>query len=261
MAKSASDKNNNAPLSVDMSGQVALVTGASQGLGKAMAEALGRNGAIVACVARSPDKLAVTVAGIRERGGQAEAFPCDVADRTDVDRVVEEIVTKWDRLDILVNNAGVTRDTLLPNMTDDEWDTVLNTNLRGAFFLCRAASRHMMRARYGRIVNISSVSGLMGNPGQTNYSASKAGLIGLTRSLSRELARRNITVNAIAPGFIESEMTAVLGPTIIEEAKKRIPARRLGTPEDVASALVFLASSAASYVTGQVLVVDGGMTG
>jgi 3-oxoacyl-[acyl-carrier protein] reductase len=248
-------------LIVDLSGQVALVTGASQGLGKSMAIELARNGARVACVARNAEKLAQTVAEIIAIGGQAEAFACDVKSRESVDQVVDGVADNWGRLDILVNNAGVTRDTLLPRMTDDEWDDVLTTNLRGAFLFARAASRHMMRARYGRIINISSVSGLMGNAGQTNYSASKAGLIGFSRSLSRELAGRKVTVNCVAPGFIESEMTQVLGPVIIEEAKKRIPAKRLGTPEDVANCVVFLASGAASYVTGQVLTVDGGMTG
>ena len=165
------------------------------------------------------------------------------------------------RIDILVNNAGITRDTLLPRMSDEEWDDVINTNLRSAFLWCRAVSRHMMRARYGRIINVSSVSGLIGNPGQTNYSASKAGLIGLTRSLSRELAGRNVTINAVAPGFIESDMTATLGEAIVAEAKKRIPAKRLGKPEEVAAAVLFLASPAAGYVTGHVLTVDGGMTG
>lgn len=246
---------------VDLSGQVALVTGASQGLGKVMAIELARNGARVACVARNAEKLAQTVAEIQAIGGQGEAFTCDVKSRESVDQVVDNIADNWGRLDILVNNAGVTRDTLLPRMSDDEWDDVITTNLRGAFLFTRAASRHMMRARYGRIINISSVSGLMGNAGQTNYSASKAGLIGFSRSLSRELAGRNVTVNAVAPGFIESEMTQVLGPAIIDEAKKRIPARRLGRAEDVAACVVFLASGAASYVTGQVLTVDGGLTG
>lgn len=248
-------------LQVDLSGQVAIVTGASRGLGKAMAEALGASQARVACVARNAEKLTETVEAITSAGGQAEAFPCDVTDRQKVDELVDRVADEWGRLDIVVNNAGITRDTLLPRMSDDEWDDVLNTNLRSAFLWCRAASRHMMRARYGRIINISSVSGLIGNPGQTNYSASKAGLIGLTRSLSRELAGRKVTINAVAPGFIESDMTATLGPAIVEEAKKRIPAKRLGTPVEVAAAVVFLASPAAAYITGQVLTVDGGMTG
>jgi 3-oxoacyl-[acyl-carrier protein] reductase len=248
-------------LKVDLSGQTAVVTGASQGLGRAMALALATNGAKVACVARSADKLANTVAAITAAGGQAEAFPCDVKESAAVDALMDGIAEKWGKIDILVNNAGVTRDTLLPRMSDDDWDTVIDTNLRGSFLFARAASRHMMRARYGRIINISSVSGIMGNAGQTNYSASKAGLIGFTRSLSRELAGRKVTINAICPGFIESEMTKVLGEAIIDEVKKRIPAKRLGTAEDVATCVVFLASPAASYVTGQVLTVDGGMTG
>ncbi len=248
-------------LTVDLSGQVAIVTGASRGLGKAIALALGANGAHVACVARSVEKLKETVQAIVDGGGSAEAAPCDVTDRQAVDHLVDQIVEKHGRLDILVNNAGITRDTLLPRMSDEEWDDVLNTNLRSAFLWCRAASRSMMRARYGRVINMSSVSGLIGNPGQTNYSASKAGLIGLTRSLSRELAGRNVTINAVAPGFIESDMTATLGEALISEAKKRIPAKRLGKPADVAAAVLYLASSAAGYVTGQVLTVDGGMTG
>lgn len=248
-------------LTADLAGQTAIVTGASQGLGKAIAMELGRNGAKVACVARNADKLAETVGAIVAAGGVAEAFSCDVKSKESVEQVVDGVSEKWGKVDILVNNAGVTRDTLLPRMTDDEWDDVIITNLRGSFLFARAASRYMMRARYGRIINISSVSGLIGNAGQTNYSASKAGLIGMSRSLSKELAGRNVTVNCVAPGFIESEMTKVLGPIIIEEAKKRIPAKRLGQPEDVAACVLFLASRAASYVTGQVLTVDGGMTG
>ena len=248
-------------MKVDLSGQNALVTGASRGLGKAMAIALGTNGAMVTCVARNEDKLKETVAEIEAAGGKAVWATCDVSDRESVDKVVDDIVEKHDKLDILVNNAGITRDTLLPRMSDEEWDDVIATNLRSAFLMSRAASRYMMRARYGRIINITSVSGLIGNAGQTNYSASKAGLIGLTRSLSKELAGRKVTINAVAPGFIESDMTAALGPAVKDEAKKRIPAKRLGTAEEVASAVLYLASPDAAYITGQVLTVDGGMTG
>ncbi len=248
-------------LKVDLSGQTAIVTGASQGLGRAIANALVQSGARVACVARNVEKLKETVDAITADGGSAEAFRCDVQNREAVDEVVNNIGDNWERLDILVNNAGITRDTLLPRMSDDDWDDVINTNLRGAFLFSRAASRHMMRARYGRIINMSSVSGIIGNAGQTNYSASKAGLIGLTRSLSKELAGRKVTVNAVAPGFIESEMTKAMGDAALDAAKQHVPMQRLGTPEEVAAAVLFLASPAASYITGHVLTVDGGMTG
>ncbi len=246
-------------MKVDLSGQTAIVTGASQGLGQAIAIAFGASGARVACVARNAEKLAGTVATIVDAGGQAEAMVCDVSNRESVDEVVANVAKNWDKLDIVVNNAGITRDTLMPIMSDEQWDDVIGTNLRGAFLFCRAASREMMKARYGRIINIASVSGLKGNPGQTNYSASKAGMIGMTRSLALELAKRKVTVNAVAPGFIESEMTAALGDSIMAEVKKRIPAKRIGTSDDVAACVLFLASGAASYVTGQVLTVDGGM--
>jgi 3-oxoacyl-[acyl-carrier protein] reductase len=245
---------------VDLSGQVALVTGASRGIGRGIAVALAKCGARVACVARNEDKLKETVAEITAAGGQAGIFVCDVSSSESVNKLVDQIAEEWGRLDILVNNAGITRDTLIPRMTDEQWDEVIATNLRGSFLFTRAATRPMMQQRYGRIINIASVSGLVGNPGQCNYSASKAGLIGFTQTVARELAGRKITVNAVAPGFIESEMTAALGDSIMTEVKTRIPAKRIGTVADVAAGVVFLASKAASYITGQVLTIDGGMT-
>ena len=247
-------------LTTDLSGQVAMVTGASQGLGKACALRLGECGATVLCVARSAEKLAETVAAIEAAGGKAVAHPCDVGSRESVAALFDQVEKTYGKLDIIVNNAGITRDTLLPRMTDDQWDDVIQTNLTSCFLFCREASKIMMSARYGRIINMSSVSGLIGNAGQTNYSASKAGMIGLTRSLARELGKRKVTVNAVAPGFIESDMTQALGDEMLKEVKKRIPANRLGTADDVAATVVFLASPAASYITGQVITVDGGMT-
>jgi 3-oxoacyl-[acyl-carrier protein] reductase len=247
-------------LTVNLTGQTAIVTGASQGLGRAMAIALAASGARVACVARNAEKLADTVKQNTDAGGAAEAFAADVNSRESIEAVVNTVADDWGKLDILVNNAGITRDNLLPAMSDEQWDDVITTNLRGTFLFTRAATQRMMRARYGRIINISSVSGLIGNAGQTNYSASKAGVIGMTRSLAKELGKRKVTVNAVAPGFIESEMTEKLGDTILGEVKKRIPANRIGHPDDVAACVLFLASGAASYITGQVLTVDGGMT-
>jgi 3-oxoacyl-[acyl-carrier protein] reductase len=247
-------------LTVDLSDQVAIVTGASRGLGRAVAVALGRCGARVACVARNTDALAETVSTITQAGGAAETYACDVTDGSNVQSLVASVVEKWGSLQILVNNAGITHDTLLPRMQDEQWDEVINTNLRGTFLFTRAATQPMMRGRYGRIINMASVSGMVGNPGQANYSASKAGIIGFTRTVARELAGRNITVNAVAPGFIETEMTAQLGELVLGEAKKRIPAKRLGQPADVAEAVLFLASRSAGFITGHTLVVDGGMT-
>jgi len=248
-------------LQVDLSGQVALVTGASRGLGFAIALALGRCGAKVACVARNVEKLAETVQAIKSAGGEAESWACDVTDSANVNQVVDAVVEKWSRIDILVNNAGITQDTLLLKMDDAQWDAVIGTNLKGMFLFTKAASRVMLSQRYGRVINLSSVAGLMGNAGQANYSASKAGMIGFSRTVARELGSRNITVNAVAPGMIQTEMTAVLPKEMLDEiVKRRIPARRLGQPEDVAEAVLFLASKSASYINGQVLTVDGGLT-
>ena len=249
-----------AKLSVDLRGQTALVTGASQGLGRAIACGLARSGARVACIARNAEKLRGTVDEIIAAGGTAEAFSCDVTQSESVQKTVEAVLEKWEKLQILINNAGITRDTLIPRMQDEQWDDVINTNLRGPFLFTRAVTRPMMQARYGRIVNIASVSGLMGNPGQSNYSASKAGLIGMTRTVARELASRKVTVNAVAPGFIETEMTEKLGEKVLEEVTSRVPVRRLGLPDEIVGAVLFLASSTAAYVTGHVLTVDGGLT-
>lgn len=238
-----------------------MVTGASQGLGKAVAQALGRCGATVVCLARSAEKLAETVGDIEAAGGKAEALSCDVSDRAASAKAVEQTNEKYGRLDILVNNAGITRDRLMRGMSDEMWDDVIATNLTSCFVFCRAAAGIMRRAKYGRIINMASVSGLIGNPGQANYSASKAGMIGLSRTLSKELASRGVTVNCIAPGFIESEMTRELGDVVLGEVKKRIPAGRVGKPEDVAAAALFLASPDAGYITGQTVVVDGGLVG
>lgn len=247
-------------LKVDLQGQTAIVTGASRGLGKSMALALASCGAKIACVARDVAKLSETVEQIRAAGGQAEAFACDVTNAASVNDLVEKIAEDWGRIDILINNAGITRDGLLARMSEDDWDSVITTNLKGAYLFTKACIRPMMSARYGRIINVSSIAGVIGNPGQANYSASKAGLIGFTQTAAREVASRKITINAVAPGFIESEMTAALGPLLDEEVKKRVPAKRIGTADEVANAVLYLASPQAAYVTGVTLVIDGGLT-
>ncbi len=247
-------------ISTDLSGKTALVTGAARGLGRCIAQTLAAAGSKVACIDVNTETLADTVGAIRAAGGVAEPIACDVTQSERVGEAVDEVVKLWGKLDILVNNAGITRDNVLVRMKDDQWDSVININLRGTFLFTRAAARPMMKARSGRIINIASVSGLMGNPGQVNYSASKAGVIGLTRTVSRELASRNITVNAVAPGFIATDMTAKLGEEVIEQIKKEVPLGRMGEPQDVADAVLFLASDASSFVTGLVLTVDGGLT-
>lgn len=245
---------------VDLNGQVALVTGASRGIGRAIAVRLASCGATVAGVARSLSALEGTLQAIRDAGGTAEGWAANVADAADVRRVVDEVEAKFQKIHVLVNNAGITRDGLVLRMEDDAWQDVIDTNLKGTFLFCRAVGAIMMRGRYGRIINISSVSGLMGNPGQANYSASKAGVIGFSRTVARELASRNITVNVVAPGFITTDMTDVLPEKIKTEVKERVPVRRLGTPEDIADLVCYLAGPGASYLTGQVIAVDGGMT-
>jgi len=247
-------------ISTNLDGRAALVTGAGRGLGRHIAQSLAAAGAKVACVDVNAESLADTVAAIRDAGGVAEPIACDVTDSDRVGEVVGEVVKLWGALHILVNNAGITRDNVIVRMKDDQWDSVININLRGTFLFTRAAARPMMKSRQGRIINVASVSGLMGNPGQANYSASKAGVIGLTRTVARELAGRNITVNAVAPGFIATDMTAKLGDEIIQEVRKQIPLGRLGDPQDVADAVLFLASDAAAFITGHILTVDGGLT-
>jgi 3-oxoacyl-[acyl-carrier protein] reductase len=247
-------------ITVDLSDQVALVTGAGRGIGRLIAQSLAAAGAKVASVDVGAENLTETVTAIRNAGGAAEQFICDVTNSGRVNEVVDEVVKLWGGLHILVNNAGITRDNVLLRMKDDQWDAVINVNLRGTFLFTRAAARPMIKSRRGRIINMASVCGLMGNPGQANYSASKAGVIGLTRTVARELASRNITVNAIAPGFIATDMTAALGAEIIEQIRKETPLGRLGEPQDVADAVLFLASAAASFITGHVLTVDGGLT-
>ncbi|MDO8502997.1 MAG: 3-oxoacyl-[acyl-carrier-protein] reductase [Gemmatimonadaceae bacterium] len=243
-------------MNIDLTGKTAVVTGSTRGIGRAVATALAASGARVAVVGRDREKAAVVAAEI---GKGAAAFACDVSDTASVATLISDVEKEFGGIDILVNNAGLTRDNLVMRLKDEDWDVVLNTNLRGAFAAIRAVSRGMMKKRSGRIINMASVVGLNGNKGQANYAASKAGLIALTKSVAKELGSRNILVNAIAPGFIETEMTAAMTPEARSALNGLIPLERLGRPEDVAAAVVFLASDHASYITGQVIVVDGGM--
>jgi 3-oxoacyl-[acyl-carrier protein] reductase len=240
--------------------QNAIVTGAGRGIGRAIAVRLAGEGARVACVSRREENAKRTADEINIiRADTAKAYAVDVSDHTAVQKIGAQILDDFMKIDILVNNAGVTRDALAMRMSVEDWDSVINTNLRGAFNFTQSIVRAMTKQRRGRIINISSVIGLIGNAGQTNYAASKAGLIGFTKSLAKELASRNVTVNAVAPGFITTDMTAGLSDEIKKTIHAKIPLGRTGAPEDIASAVAFLASAEANYITGQVLCVDGGI--
>ena len=244
---------------MSLNGQVAVVTGASRGIGRAIALKLAEAGASVVVTATTQQGAEKTAAEITAAGGKALAVKVDVSVATEVEGLFKEAVGAFGKLDILVNNAGITKDGLLLRMKEADWDAVLDVNLKGSFNCTREAAKIMTKARYGRIVNVSSVVGEMGNPGQANYCASKAGMIGLTKSAARELARRNVTVNAVAPGFIETDMTNELSEKTKESLQEQIPMGRLGSADDIAGAVLFLVSDAAGYITGHVLSVNGGM--
>ncbi|HEX4603846.1 MAG TPA: 3-oxoacyl-[acyl-carrier-protein] reductase [Candidatus Angelobacter sp.] len=242
-----------------VTGRVALITGASQGIGRACALALAEGGALIALAARNAEKLAAVAKEIESQGGQAAAFPMDVSKEDEVKNAVKAVLERFGKIEILVNNAGVTRDTLLMRMKKEEWDTVIQTNLSGAFYTTQAVVGSMLRPRWGRIINITSVFGQMGQGGQANYSASKAGLIGFTMAMAREVASRSITVNAVAPGYIDTAMTEGLSAELKAKVNDAIPLGRAGTDMEVAHAVKFLASEEAAYITGHVLKVNGGM--
>ncbi len=241
---------------IDLTGRTAVVTGSTRGIGRAIADALAAAGARVAVVGRDKARADEVAAEI---GQGAQGFACDVSETAQVNALIEDVEKAFGRIDILVNNAGLTRDNIMLRLKDEDWDAVIDANLRGAFASTRAAVRGMMKRRSGRIINISSVVGLIGNKGQTNYAASKAGLIGMTKAVAKEFASRGILTNVVAPGFIESDMTSALTPEQRAQLFSQIPLERLGAPGDVAAAVLFLASDLSSYITGQVLVVDGGM--
>lgn len=246
---------------MDLTGRIALVTGGSRGIGKAIVTRLAKAGAKVAFVYQSSEAPAqAIVAELAAAGHESWALKCDVADKAACDAVVDQVIEKWGKLDILVNNAGIIRDGLLATMTAEQWKAVIDTNLTSVFNFCQAVSRPMMSARYGRIVNMSSVSSDFSNPGQANYAASKAGIEGFSRCMAVELAKRNVTVNCVSPGFIETDMTVAVVNAAGETIKKAIPCKRLGQPDDIAYAVHFLVSNEASYITGQNLKVDGGLT-
>ena len=236
------------------------MTGANRGIGRAIALRLAQDGFTLALIARNADALSKVQTEITNAGGNATTHVCDLADTASYTSTIESIVEQYGRLDVLVNNAGMTRDGLMLRMSEKDFDDVLTVNLKAVFAGCKAAARPMMRGRFGRMINITSVTGLCGNAGQANYAAAKAGLIGLTKTIAKEFGSKGITANAVAPGFIETDMTAVLGEEIREGIESTVPLRRYGQPEEIAAAVSFLASEGGGYVTGQVLVVDGGLT-
>lgn len=242
----------------NLNNKIAIVTGASQGIGKIIAFELAKSGAHVACISRNKKAIESIVDEITINGGQASSFPCDISDADTLSEIITEIIKENSRIDILVNNAGITKDSLLMRMSIEQWDDVINTNLNGAFHCTKAVVRYMMKNKFGRIINITSIVGLTGNAGQANYAASKAGLIGMTKSIAKEVASRGITANCIAPGWIETSMTDKLSGEVKNEFLSHIPVGRIGSPDDIANAVIFLASDEAGYITGQTITVDGG---
>lgn len=242
----------------NLNNKIAIVTGASQGIGKIIAFELAKSGAHVACISRNKKAIESIVEEITINGGQASSFPCDISDSDTLSEIITEIIKENSRIDILVNNAGITKDSLLMRMSIEQWDDVINTNLKGAFHCTKAVMRYMMKNKFGRIINITSIVGLTGNAGQANYAASKAGLIGMTKSIAKEVASRGITANCIAPGWIETSMTEKLSEEVKSEFLSHIPVGRIGSPDDIANAVIFLASDEAGYITGQTITVDGG---
>ena len=242
----------------DLNGKIAIVTGASQGIGETIAVEMAKSGANVFCLARNKNALDSTINKIISNGDKASAYSCDISDNEQFNNIVTDIFKEYGSIDILVNNAGITNDTLLMRMSDDQWDSVLDINLKGSFTCTRSVIKYMMKKKSGRIINITSIVGLTGNAGQANYAASKAGLIGMTKSIAKEVASRGITANCVAPGWIETAMTEQLSDDVKNKFLSQIPTGKIGYPKDIANTVIFLASKEAEYITGQTITVDGG---